>query len=252
MERINVFFLHGFLGRPADWAMVKAFLPQREDVRVFTPDYFKELTLSPQNSFANWADNFTQWVEQYGCGNDRNILVGYSLGGRLALHALEKKPDLWNRAVLISTNPGFDDSYDSFNPDSDERRQRWLSDSYWAEEFLKAPWDIVLRDWNSQPVFGGGSNEPVRLEKDYSRELLSLALTHWSLAQQKNMRSTIKKYMHKLLWVVGERDEKFLESSRRLHTEVSGLMLETVPDSSHRVLFDSPKELGRKIAQLIR
>lgn len=251
MERINVFFLHGFLGRPADWAMVKAFLPQREELRIFTPDYFKELALSPQNSFQSWAESFNKSVEQHGCAQDRNILVGYSLGGRLSLHALEKKPQLWHRAVLISTSPGFDDSYDSFNPSSDERRQRWLSDSYWAEEFLKAPWDIVLRDWNAQPVFGGGSNEPVRLEKDYSRELLSLALTHWSLAQQKNMRSVIQEQAQKILWVVGEKDEKFLDSARRLHSQINGLSLEPVPDSSHRVLFDSPKELGRKIASLV-
>ncbi|WII72473.1 alpha/beta fold hydrolase [Bdellovibrio sp. 22V] len=252
MERVNLFFLHGFLGRPSDWAVVKAHLPQRENLRIFTPDYFKEMSLGPQHSFANWGANFTKFVELHGCSADRNILIGYSLGGRLALHAFEKKPALWHKLILVSTNPGFNDPHETFDPNSEERRQRWMSDSYWAEEFLKAPWDMVIRNWNAQPVFGGGENEPVRVEKEYSRETLSLALTQWSLAQQKNMRPLLQKNLQKILWLTGERDEKFMEMSRRLAEEVQGLRTEVVPASSHRVIFDSPKELGERIKNLVQ
>ncbi|MFV3408136.1 alpha/beta fold hydrolase [Bdellovibrio bacteriovorus] len=253
MERVNLFFLHGFLGRPTDWALVKAHLPQTEGLRIFTPDYFKELSLGPTHSFETWAENFVRWVEIHGGGSAaRNVLVGYSLGGRLALHALEKKPALFYKVMLVSTNPGFNDMHESFDPISEERRQRWMNDSYWAEEFLKAPWDMVLRNWNAQPVFGGAEAEPSRSEKEYSREALSLALTQWSLAQQKNMRGLLEKQIQKLIWMVGERDEKFLEMSRRLTEEVPGFHFETVPSSSHRVLFDSPKELGERIRQLLQ
>lgn len=252
MERVNLFFLHGFLGRPSDWAVVKAHLPQHDGLRIFTPDYFKETSLGPQHSFESWADNFTRWVEIHGCSGERNILVGYSLGGRLALHALQRKPGLWHRVVLVSTNPGFNDVHEFFEPTSEERRQRWMNDSFWAEEFLKAPWDTVIRNWNAQPVFGGGETEPLRIEKEYSREMLSLALTQWSLAQQRNMRDLLQKQTAKVLWLVGERDEKYVEMSRRLQQEVPGLRWDIIPASSHRILFDSPKELGEKIRQLIQ
>ncbi|MEK2646902.1 alpha/beta fold hydrolase [Bdellovibrio sp. BCCA] len=252
MERVNLFFLHGFLGRPSDWAVVKAHLPQHDGLRIFTPDYFKDAALGPQHTFEEWAGNFIKLVEAHGCAGERNILIGYSLGGRLALHALEKRPALWYKTILVSTNPGFNDPHESFDPISEERRQRWMNDSYWAEEFLKAPWETVLRNWNAQPIFGGGETEPLRIEKEYSRETLSLALTQWSLAQQKNMRSVIQKNIQKVIWMVGERDEKFMEMSRRLQEEVQGLRLETVPASSHRVLFDSPKDLGERIRQLIQ
>lgn len=251
MARVNLFFLHGFLGRPSDWAVVKAHLPQQEGFRIFTPDYFKETALGPQHTFETWASNFTKLVETLGCGGDRNILVGYSLGGRLALHALEKKPNLWSKVVLVSTNPGFNDPHESFDPTSEERRQRWMNDSYWAEEFLKAPWDMVIRNWNAQPIFGGGETEPIRIEKEYSRETLSLALTQWSLAQQKNMRGLLQKEHQKILWMVGERDERYMEMSRRLQEEVTGLTAEVIPAASHRILFDSPKDLGERIRRLV-
>ncbi|WP_253696466.1 alpha/beta fold hydrolase [Bdellovibrio sp. HCB117] len=252
MERVNLFFLHGFLGRPSDWAIVKAHVPQHDGVRIYTPDYFKEALLGPQHAFEAWADNFIKWIEAHGCSADRNILVGYSLGGRLALHALQRRPNIWHKVVLVSTNPGFNDPHEDLDPTSEERRQRWMNDSYWAEEFLKAPWESVLRNWNAQPVFGGGENEPLRQEKEYSRESLSLALTQWSLAQQKNMRSLLLKNIQKIVWMVGDRDEKFMELSRRLQEEVMGLRVEVVPNSSHRVLFDSPKVLGEKLRQLVQ
>lgn len=251
MERVNLFFLHGFLGRPHDWQAVKSYLPQSQNIKIFAVDYFSDEHLSPANDFGTWAKNFSKWVAQHTLANDRNVLVGYSLGGRLAMHALDENPDLWQQVILISANPGFNDDHDSLEPSSEERTQRWLNDSYWAEEFLKAPWDMLVKNWNAQPVFEGGSEEPSRSEKDFSRELLSLALTQWSLSQQKNMRSLLAKYSEKTLCLVGDRDSKFLNMTRALQDEIPALRYEAVKSSSHRVLFDNPKAIADKIRHLV-
>ncbi len=250
MERVNLFLLHGFLGRPSDWEAVKASLPPVSNLRIYAPDYFKDEELNSVHGFDQWAENFNDWAHDETKGIGRNILVGYSLGGRLALQALAQNPTQWFRALLISTNPGFDDNLKHFDPSSEQRRQRWLNDSYWAEEFLKAPWDMVMRNWNAQPVFGGGS-EPVRLEKDYNREFLSLALTRWSLAEQQNMRNIISALKQKVLWMVGEKDEKFVSMSQSLQHQ-TGLDFEIAPDASHRVLFDRPREVAEKIKQILQ
>lgn len=251
MERVNIFFLHGFLGQPQDWKKVQESLPSHDRLRIFTPDYFREGWLSPETPLDKWGALFNRWVELQGFSADRNVLVGYSLGGRLSLHALEQKPALWYKSFLISTNPGFDDQLTGFEPSSEMRRQRWLQDSYWAEEFEKAPWDMLLRNWNAQAVFGGGMEEPIREEKLYSRELLGLALTQWSLAQQKNMRPVIASMQNKISWLVGERDEKFVDLALQLKENIPGLKLDVIPDASHRILFDKPKELSEKIKALL-
>jgi 2-succinyl-6-hydroxy-2,4-cyclohexadiene-1-carboxylate synthase len=231
---------------------VKASLPPHANVRVYTPDYFRDQHLNPNHSFAEWASNFNQYVQSETKGVGQNILVGYSLGGRLALQALAQKPGMWSKALLISTNPGFNDNRKSFDPASEERTQRWMNDSYWAEEFLTRPWDMVMRNWNAQPVFGGGSTEPARLEKDYLREALGLALTQWSLAQQSNMRVVLNELCNKVSWIVGERDEKFVEMTQKLTEAVAGLRFEIVPEASHRVLFDRPRDVAEKIKNLIQ
>lgn len=252
MARINVFFIHGFLGRPSDWTSVRALLPMNEKIRYFAPDYFKDPLLGPQQSFETWSKNFMALVEKNVKPSDRNVLVAYSLGGRLALHALEHKPNLWHKVMALSTNPGFEDSFVGLDPASEARRARWMTDTYWAEEFLTKPWDMVIRNWNNQPVFGGGEGEPIRIEKDYSRESLSLALTQWSLAQQKNMRPLIASHADKVIWLVGERDEKFVDQSVALKEQVADLDSEVIESASHRILFDNPKQLSRKISQLLQ
>ncbi|MDG0815282.1 alpha/beta fold hydrolase [Bdellovibrio svalbardensis] len=252
MERVNLFFLHGFLGRPTDWEAVKAALPKSDRLTIYTPDYFKEKNLNPNHNFTSWAQNFNRWVQMETNGTDRNVLVGYSLGGRLALHALEQKPALWYKTILISTNPGFNDPLKAFDPSSEDRRLRWMNDSYWAEEFLKSSWETLLRNWNAQPVFGGGEEEPQRIEKEYSREALGLALTNWSLAQQKNMRPLLQELSSKICFAVGERDEKFVALAEQLRRDIGNLRVELIPEASHRVLFDRPKDLAEKIKSLIQ
>ncbi|KYG67467.1 hydrolase [Bdellovibrio bacteriovorus] len=248
---MNLIFLHGFLGRPSDWALVKAYLPFG-DVHIYTPDYLKDPQLGPQNSFETWAENFVKWTEKVVGGTKQNILVGYSLGGRLALHALEKKPDLWKKVVLISTNPGIEDAQHEDIGRSEERQKRWLSDAYWAEEFAKSPWETVLRNWNSQPVFKGGAAEPPRVETDFSREVLSLILTQWSLAQQRNMREVIAKYVQKIHWLVGETDEKFMALTEQLKNQIRELQVDVVMGAAHRVPLDNPKGLGERINKLLK
>lgn len=252
MERVNLFFLHGFLGRPSDWAAVIRQLPQNEEVRVYCPDYFQEPALNPNHLFSQWSENFNAWALAQTGGQGRNILVGYSLGGRLALHALEHNSGFWDKLVLVSTNPGFNDSHSSLEVSSQERRQRWLNDSYWAEAFMTSSWEMLLRNWNAQPVFGGGDSEPVRLEQEYTRESLSLALTQWSLAQQKNLRSVLRANLSKIVWMVGERDEKFLALSQDLQREIAGFNYVVAAASSHRVLVDKPVEIATQLRLLLQ
>lgn len=251
MERVNVFLLHGFLGRPQDWSAVQACFTRQEKILFKVPDYFRIDKLSPTQPFEQWAQNFNKWVEQEVGLHRKNVLVGYSLGARLAMHALRHNSSLWSKVMLISGNPGFDDEHESFTESSEERKQRWISDSYWAEEFLTGAWDTVIRNWNAQPVFGGGRSEPTREEKNYSRDLLSLALTQWSLAQQKNMRSILEENIDKIYWIVGALDERYAELSRRLKERMGKLKVDIIPEASHRVLFDKPQDVADRIHHLL-
>lgn len=203
-------------------------------------DYMNISGLGPQVPLQEWGAAFNRYVRQQSGG--RRILVGYSLGGRLAMQAFKQDPDLWQKVILISANPGFTDLAVT------DRQQRMVSDQKWAQKFQTENWSQVMQDWNGQPVFAGNKNEPARVEQNYSKEQLAHVLTEWSLARQLDMRSFLSEYKNKLVWVSGEQDEKFVQLAQTLQKEIGPFAAEVIPLASHRVLFDQPSQLAKVLS----
>src|SRR5437764_3688750 len=97
--------LHGFLGLPTDWDFLR-----RAGFEVITPD----LRHIPQEG---------------------DTLLGYSLGGRLAWHALLGGARYRN-AVIVSAGLGVED------------QKRIEQDEHWARRFEHGEWYALMRDWS--------------------------------------------------------------------------------------------------------
>src|SRR3954451_3505333 len=136
-QRPTIVALHGFLGRGSDWDFLRD-----DGFDVATP---------PLDAIPPRGD----------------VLLGYSLGGRLALHALLAGAS-YTRAIFVSTGLGLEYG----------REERRAADEHWAERFEHDDWASLMRDWNAQPVFGG--HEAVREERDYDRAALARQLREWS------------------------------------------------------------------------
>tara|TARA_B110001454_G_scaffold106457_1_gene100234 strand:+ start:75555 stop:76316 length:762 start_codon:yes stop_codon:yes gene_type:complete len=249
MSKVDIFLLHGFLGLPSDWNSVIDSLKHDFSESDIAPtfhalDYFNQPNLSPKNSLEKVTDEFINVISARSV-SPRKVLIGYSLGGRLALHILEKKPGLFERIVCVSTNPGIRAS------DIEEIMERDSKDQFWSELFLNGDWNAVVKKWNEQEVFRDSVNEPERESENYRRDLLAKALVNWSLAKQNNKRGVIRRYAKNVTMVVGDRDKKFLEMTRALLKEIPDLGIKIIPDSGHRVLFDNPLELARAISSSV-
>ena len=102
-------------------------------------------------------------------------VVGYSMGGRLALHAALREPDRFAVLVLVGVSAGIEDS--------GVREDRRRSDESLAEWMERRSIEEVVSRWEAQPVFAGQSPElrerqrPGRLAHDPRRlaELLRTA-----------------------------------------------------------------------------
>ncbi|MBX2987701.1 MAG: alpha/beta fold hydrolase [Bdellovibrionaceae bacterium] len=240
---VTLVALHGFLGEPSDWDAALADLPSA--VRVVIPDYTRDLLLNPGRAgLSRWGLAFQDWRRREGL-RDAVILAGYSQGGRLALHALEADPAGFRAVICLSTNEGL--------PDEDliARQARRQSDEEWARRFSGPQWADALKDWNAQPVFQGGSVEPRRTFRPDTGEVTTACLRQWSLAQQKNFRPLIAREKKLLHWWVGEKDEKFRRQARELRQAVPDLDVRALEGAGHRLLWDSPRQLGRLLNEVI-
>ncbi len=249
MSKIDFIFLHGFLGLPADWNdVIENIKVDLEEVGIegeyHCLDYFNRPNIGPKNSLDKIGIELVNHISAT-TRNPRKVLVGYSLGGRLGLHAFEKNPDMFEHFVCVSVHPGL-------KPNQfEEIKERESRDQFWSELFLNHNWEEVIQKWNEQSVFEGSEFEPEREGTNYRRDLLAKALVNWSLAKQADKRNVLRKYHKKVTWVLGERDKKFIEMTRALILETPDIKVDKISLAGHRVIFDNSLELGRAISDSV-
>ena len=152
--------------------------------------------------------------------SEGDILLGYSMGGRLALQLLEERK--YRCAVIVSAG---------LNTHDEERRKR---DEEWAKRFESDDWAALMRDWNAQPVFGGHLLE--RREEDYDRGELARELREWSPAVLAPPR--LERIETPVLWVAGERDVKYAQIAKRAVERLPNGGIWICPDAGHRVPWE--------------
>lgn len=226
---MKIYALHGFLGRPGDWDACIA------DIDLIAVDLFKEGTVRP---FSEWAQAFNQMV----ASGEKKILMGYSMGGRLGLHAVLQKPELWGGAIFISTNLGL--------PSDEARQKRLVADEQWALRFRQEPWSRLMRAWEEQDVFCGRSLFE-RLESDYQRSSLSSALIRWSTGMQGDLRKPFCSLEIPVLWVTGGDDIQYVKQAQELCFKHPQSRICTIPKAGHRVPWEQPQHFLSNVKEFL-
>jgi len=142
----DVVLLHGFLGDRREWQAVEEQLAPLRVHRIDLPGHG-----DARDEHINDPPGAVRWlarrIDALAVGAYR--LVGYSMGGRLALmyaHANEISGAAGLQSVVVeSSHPGLEDS--------EARAARWRVDDRWAQRFETEPLPAVLDDWYRQPVF---------------------------------------------------------------------------------------------------
>jgi 2-succinyl-6-hydroxy-2,4-cyclohexadiene-1-carboxylate synthase len=168
-----------------------------------------------------------------------DILLGYSMGGRLALQALVDGAP-FDRAVIVSAGLNLEDG-------RDERRAR---DEAWARRFESDPWDELMREWNAQPVFGG--HALAREERDYERGELARMLRENSPGMLPPLASRLHEIDIPILWIAGERDPQYVAVGRRAVSLLPNAELWICPEAGHRVPWEQPRAFADRLRRFDR
>jgi 2-succinyl-6-hydroxy-2,4-cyclohexadiene-1-carboxylate synthase len=231
----QVVLLHGFCGLPEDWSPVVAELRKiNSSVQIQAPHLWREVCPSVYPDLNQAGTRLSQLVS----GQDLT-LVGYSLGGRLALHWPQ---DQWHRIkkmILISVHGGISSLV--------EKQQRLKNDESWAQKFLNLSWLQVQQEWNSQPVFTGDKVRVIRNEKDFLREELAGALRFWSLGRQKEVLLSLDTPSFSVSYLYGERDQKFSSYAEELQKSSKPWAFLKITNAGHSVHLSHPERVAESI-----
>ena len=233
-----IWCLHGFLGRGADWDAFRPLLRELSGTEPQTPDLFAApSSLTPDE----WGREFAESVAEV---DQAPSIIGYSMGGRLALHAMLARPKLFKRAVLISTGLGFEDE--------ERRAARRKADEAWAKRFESDPWDEVLSAWNAQDVFAGSPPMEERVESLFNRNALASALRHWSPAAHGSLVDRLPVIEGNVLMIAGARDAKYVREAERAAAALRNGDVWIVPPAGHRVPWERPESFKEALRSFFR
>jgi 2-succinyl-6-hydroxy-2,4-cyclohexadiene-1-carboxylate synthase len=232
-----VVLLHGFTHTGASWEPVVAALGER--YRALAPDIRGHGAASGLEPVTLEAVLDDLVVSAPG----RFTLAGYSMGGRLALHAALAIPDRIERLVLIGASPGI--------ADPRERATRRASDEQLAEEIERSGIEEFAQRWAQAPVLAGlPEGVSARAHADRLRSTpagLARALRGLGTGALPSLWERLGELPMPVTLAVGERDHKFSEIAHQMAPAIPVAEAVVVPDAGHAAHLEAPARVAAVI-----
>ena len=228
---IRVVFVPGFMQRASAWAPVADLLGER---------YPSDLLDHRRHDFEGRLDE----IAAAGAGA---VVCGYSLGGRLAIHAVVREPSRYAGLVTVGAGAGIDDpAARSARREADERLAAWME---------SAPIEEVVSVWERQPVFADQADALVeaqragRLSHD-PRELASLLRSAGQGALEPAWRGLASIELP-VLAVSGARDQRYAAMARRIAGLLPEGQAEIVEDAGHAPQLQRPDAVAVLLVEFL-
>lgn len=144
------------------------------------------------------------------------VHIGYSMGGRVALHLALAQPELVRGLVLIGATAGIDDP--------EGRAERRRADAVLADRLLDGGLARFLDRWLAGPLFADLTDEQAGLSARLTNrpDGLAASLRHCGTGTQEPLWGRLAELTMPVLIVVGDRDTKFTEIGHRLVAAMTG------------------------------
>lgn len=197
-----LFFLHGFLGDPRDWEGVIHYLRSYRCVALEYP------FLTPSSE---------------------GVLIGYSMGGRIALRDPRPK-------ILISTHPGLK---------KEQIASRLVVEIEWLEKLQNLSFAQFVQEWYNQPLFLSFKNNPC-FKAVLERRFLNDPLKVKKMIQEESITIPRKTFLNHSQFIYGEFDTKF----QQVYDEFQIPAL-VIPGVGHACHLENPEKCAYAIKQAL-
>lgn len=231
-----VLFIPGFMQRGDAWRPVAELLPER---------YPSVLLDHREHSFEGRLAEIADAASPAGAKGP--VLVGYSLGGRLALRAVLRDPGRYAGLVTVGATAGLDDpSLRSSRAEADDRLASWIE---------AAPIEDVVSIWERQPLFADQSEALIESQRPgrMSHDPDELAMLLRTAGQ-----GVLEPVWHELLTlevpvlaIAGARDEGYVRAAQRMADVAPRGRAAIVEDAGHAAHLQRPERVAELIAAFL-
>lgn len=235
-DNTPILFLHGFMGNNQVFQPAISLLKDRFScLAVDLPGHGETKADKDKNySMANTALGLINLLKELDI--NQTYLLGYSMGGRLALYMAIKFPQYFPKVVLESASPGLKSLA--------EREVRIKGDRQLAEELREGDFNNFLDRWYENPLFNSLTKHPnfsqlkVRRRKNNPLELAK-SLQYLGTGTQPSLWSHLPGHKNPLLLLVGESDRKFIRINQQIANLCPTAKLKVIPNCGHNIHFEN-------------
>lgn len=239
---MRVVALHGFTGEGADFGPLREALPT--DWRLVTPDLPGHGARRALRAPADYSLSAHLRIIDEAMGADEgSLLLGYSLGGRLALHWALAHPGRLPRLILVGASPGL--------ATAAQREERQLADAALATYLRAEGLAPFYKYWHHQPLLQPLFRRPedvlapLRARRaGNDPEALALSLENVGTGCLPSLWPRLGELRMPVDLVTGALDPKFTQLAREMGPQLPKARLSVVEGCGHAVHLENPADLA--------
>ena len=246
----DVVFLHGFLGSHAIFNEGLSEIDLASTHRLISVDLLghgssEGAELHYRFSAKEQVADLAYFIRHY-CQKPV-ILVGYSMGARLALSIATQHPNLCKGLVLESGHFGI--------PSETERQSRQSLDAQRADKIM-SDYSSFLRYWEDISLFNTPHARAInsaykQIQQNQQPIWIANSLLGFGAGTMPCVENRLTSIRLPVLLLVGEDDSKFKAINQRMHLMLPYSYLSITKGAGHRVHWDNPKTWRKEIKLFI-
>jgi 2-succinyl-6-hydroxy-2,4-cyclohexadiene-1-carboxylate synthase len=246
--RQTLVLLHGFTGSAANWSALFPLL-ETPGRRLIALDLLGHGQADAPADPARYAIEHCQadilaLLHALEVPGDQAILLGYSMGGRIALYTALS--GFFRALILESASPGL--------VSESEREQRRQSDEALAARIEHEGVEAFIDFWEKLPLFASQNNLPPAVRATLRTQRLTNdarglanSLRGVGTGVQPALHTSLPALDLPTLLLAGELDPKFCQIARQMAQSIPHASLHIVPGSGHTVHLEQPALFARLV-----
>lgn len=233
--------LHGFTGSAASWGKLLDDLAIL-NMRIIALDMLghgqSDAPDDPQRYGMEYCQSdIISILQALGIKRKEAILLGYSMGGRIALYCAFS--GYFRALILESASPGL--------ASPTEREERHISDEALADRIEHEGMEAFVNYWEHIPLFASQRNLPIerwnaqRAQRLTNRSRgLANSLRGIGTGVQPPLDQHLPILTIPVLLITGELDSKYCTIAQQMAQQLPGAQLRIVPNAGHTVHLEQP------------
>lgn len=198
-------------------------------------------------STAHARSDLVRGAELLSATTGTSVLVGYSMGARLCLHAALGSPEQVEALVLIGGTAGIDDEAD--------RADRRASDELLARRLEDDGLDVFIEHWLRLPMFAG-LPDWARFDDERrtnSVDGLASSLRHAGTGSMQPRWDELDRIACPVLCVTGQLDERYGELAERMVASIgTNARHVRIPGAGHAAHLEAPNATFDAVDDFLR